>query len=91
MTYEMSVTRARAELADLVNRVAYSGEHVVLTRHGKPVAGLVSAEELEGLQARQHQESGIQLPAEPTSSRPMRIAAEHHSLPPAPRPGETSM
>ena len=91
MTYEMSVTRARAELADLVNRVAYSGEHVVLTRHGKPVAGLVSAEELEGLQARRRQEPGIQLPAEPISSRPMLIAAELHSPPPAPRPGETSM
>ncbi|MFF5426780.1 MULTISPECIES: type II toxin-antitoxin system Phd/YefM family antitoxin [unclassified Streptomyces] len=52
MTYEIPVTQARAELADLINRVVYGGERVVVTRHGKPLVALVSAadlEELEGL------------------------------------------
>ncbi|MEV0478983.1 type II toxin-antitoxin system Phd/YefM family antitoxin, partial [Streptomyces prunicolor] len=30
------VTQARAELADLINRVVYGAERVVVTRHGKP-------------------------------------------------------
>lgn len=36
MAYEIPVTQARAELADLINRVVYGGERVVVTRHGKP-------------------------------------------------------
>jgi len=38
---ELTVTEARAQLADLVNRVAYSGDRIVLTRHGRPMAVLV--------------------------------------------------
>jgi prevent-host-death family protein len=43
------VTQARAELADLINRVVYGGERVVVTRHGKPLVALVSAADLERL------------------------------------------
>jgi antitoxin (DNA-binding transcriptional repressor) of toxin-antitoxin stability system len=32
MAYEIPVTQARAELAELINRVVYGGEHVVVTR-----------------------------------------------------------
>lgn len=46
MAYEIPVTRARAELADLINRVVYGGERVVVTRHGKPLVALVSAADL---------------------------------------------
>jgi prevent-host-death family protein len=46
MTVEIAVTQARDELADLVNRVAYGSERVVLTRHGRPVAALVSHADL---------------------------------------------
>ena len=45
------MTRARAELSDLVNRVAYGGERVVLSRHGRAVAAIVSAADLERLAA----------------------------------------
>ncbi|MFH9425520.1 type II toxin-antitoxin system Phd/YefM family antitoxin [Streptomyces sp. NPDC017529] len=51
MAYEIPVTQARAELADLINRVVYAGERVVVTRHGKPLVGLVSAADLERLEA----------------------------------------
>ncbi|WP_030418602.1 type II toxin-antitoxin system Phd/YefM family antitoxin [Streptomyces sp. SCSIO 75703] len=55
MAYEIPVTRARAELADLINRVVYGGERVVVTRHGKPLVALVSAADLERLEERQAQ------------------------------------
>ncbi|MEZ3180441.1 type II toxin-antitoxin system Phd/YefM family antitoxin [Streptomyces pimonensis] len=50
MTYEIPVTQARAELADLINRVVYGGERVVVTRHGKPLVALVSADDLRRLE-----------------------------------------
>ncbi|MBJ6637721.1 type II toxin-antitoxin system Phd/YefM family antitoxin [Streptomyces sp. DHE7-1] len=51
MAYEIPVTQARAEFADLINRVVYGGERVVVTRHGKPLVALVSAADLEHLDA----------------------------------------
>jgi prevent-host-death family protein len=51
MAYEIPVTQARAELAELINRVVYGGEQVVLTRHGKPLVALVAAAELERLES----------------------------------------
>ncbi|WP_353941082.1 type II toxin-antitoxin system Phd/YefM family antitoxin [Streptomyces sp. HUAS MG91] len=50
MAYEIPVTQARAELAELINRVVYGGERVVVTRHGKPLVALVSAGDLERLE-----------------------------------------
>ncbi|AXG14496.1 type II toxin-antitoxin system Phd/YefM family antitoxin [Intrasporangium calvum] len=44
---EIPVTEARAQLSDLVNRVAYGGQPVVLTRHGKPLVALVPVASLE--------------------------------------------
>ncbi len=51
MTREIPVTQARSDLAELVNRVAYSGERVMLTRHGKPLAALVPVADLEALES----------------------------------------
>ncbi|MBB1252967.1 type II toxin-antitoxin system Phd/YefM family antitoxin [Streptomyces alkaliterrae] len=51
MAYEIPVTQARAELADLINRVVYGGERVVVTRHGKPLVALVSAADLDALES----------------------------------------
>ncbi|MFI0741738.1 type II toxin-antitoxin system Phd/YefM family antitoxin [Streptomyces sp. NPDC021100] len=53
MAYEIPVTQARAELAELINRVVYGGERVVVTRHGKPLVALVSAADLERLERRE--------------------------------------
>jgi len=50
MAYEIPVTQARAELAELINRVVYGGERVVVTRHGKPLVAMVSAADLERLE-----------------------------------------
>ena len=42
----MKVADIRNNLADAINRVAYSGERIVLERRGKGVAALVSVEDL---------------------------------------------
>lgn len=46
----LSIVEARNSLAEAINRVSYGGERVVLARRGKPVAALVSAEDLALLQ-----------------------------------------
>lgn len=51
MASEIPMTDARAHLADLANRVVYGGEHIVLTRHGKPFAALVSIQDLGWIEA----------------------------------------
>ncbi|MER5796286.1 type II toxin-antitoxin system Phd/YefM family antitoxin [Streptomyces sp. NPDC001980] len=90
MAYEIPVTQARAELAELINRVVYGGERVVVTRHGKPLVALVSATDLERLEelpepAEEHVDhvvSSVSTVRETTAAvRPERgrfgIAAEH--------------
>ncbi len=47
MTMEVPVTEARAAFSELINRVGYGGEHVILTRHGKPLVALVPAAEVQ--------------------------------------------
>jgi prevent-host-death family protein len=50
VAYEVPVTQARAEFADLVNRVVYGGERIVVTRHGKAIVALVPAADLDRLE-----------------------------------------
>jgi prevent-host-death family protein len=45
----VSATEARSELSDLISRAQYSEERTILTRHDKPVAALVSMEDLRAL------------------------------------------
>ena len=40
-------SRLRARLGDLVSRVSYKHDRVVITKHGKPVAALISASDME--------------------------------------------
>ena len=93
MRREIPVTQARADLADLVNRVAYSGERVVLTRHGKTVAALVSADDLERLEQIDQQvihltDASHELEHDSGGAvEPMRIAAEHRPGGPQRPPG----
>lgn len=49
MNDEIPVTEARAQLSELINRVGFGKERIVLTRHGKPLVALVPAEMLEEL------------------------------------------
>jgi prevent-host-death family protein len=51
MVEEIPVTQARADFAELVNRVVYGDERIVVTRHGKPIVALVPAADLARLDA----------------------------------------
>lgn len=42
----MEASQARTEFSDALNRVAYKGERIVLSRRGKDVAVLVTVEDL---------------------------------------------
>ena len=46
----VTTAEARKKLAEIVNKVAYGKEPVVLTRRGEKIAALISMEELELLQ-----------------------------------------
>ena len=88
MAHEVPVTQARAEFADLVNRVVYGGERVVVTRHGKAIVALVPAEDLARLEELDEADRttvvrlsggplGAQQPAQPSPGRSLGIAAQH--------------
>jgi PHD/YefM family antitoxin component YafN of YafNO toxin-antitoxin module len=47
----MSLVRFRETMADPINRVLYQGERIVLERHGKGVAVVVSMEDWQTLEA----------------------------------------
>ena len=47
----MTVTQARSNWSDLVNRVAFKGERIVLRRNGKNLVALVPADDAEVLEA----------------------------------------
>jgi prevent-host-death family protein len=50
MTTTISTAEARKNFADIVNKVAYGKEPIVLTRRGQGIAALISIDELELLQ-----------------------------------------
>ncbi|MFI6685031.1 type II toxin-antitoxin system Phd/YefM family antitoxin [Streptomyces sp. NPDC050485] len=77
MAYEIPVTQARAELAELINRVVYGGERVVVTRHGKPLVALVSAADLEKLESEPRQQEE-QVASSVSSVRPLTTAPGEH-------------
>ncbi|OLC97654.1 MAG: hypothetical protein AUH86_07065 [Acidobacteria bacterium 13_1_40CM_4_58_4] len=46
----MNASAARENFADIVNRVAYRGERVIVRRHNRDVAAVIPIEDLELLQ-----------------------------------------
>jgi prevent-host-death family protein len=49
MDTTVSIGQVKRDISELVNRVAYRGEHIVLTSRGKPKAVLIGLEEYERL------------------------------------------
>lgn len=47
----VSVVEAKRHFSDFMTRVAYSGERLVIERHGKPMMALVSMDDLRRLEA----------------------------------------
>ena len=54
-TITVSMTQAKNELADVVNRAAYGGERIILLSRGKPKAAIVSFEDLQLLEGVQEE------------------------------------
>ncbi len=52
----VSIGQVKRDISELINRVAYGGEQIVLTSRGKPKAVLISIEDFERLRAKPHQE-----------------------------------
>lgn len=90
MTSEIPVTQARDELADLINRVSYGHERIVLTRHSKPVACIVPPADLARLEQSEQEQANPGLTGLPAAAAsrppliggPMPVAAQHQ------RPGQ---
>lgn len=87
MAHEVPVTQARAEFAELVNRVVYGGERIVVTRHGRPLVALVSAADLDRLERADEAEAGlddvvVRLPIEPPNQQlaPPPPAAQRYDV-----------
>ena len=70
------MTQARDELADLVSRVAYGHERIILTRHSRPVACLVSPEDLARLEQAEQQAHAAARPAASAGPVPAPPARE---------------
>ena len=50
MTARVSASVAREKFAEIVNRVEYRGERVIVRRHNRDVAAVIPVEDLELLQ-----------------------------------------
>jgi prevent-host-death family protein len=68
------VTQARAELSDLVSRVAFTGQRIILTRNGKPLAALVPVADLEAVEA----EGAVDAAQEAMDGSPRRFGIARH-------------
>jgi prevent-host-death family protein len=51
VTTSIGTHEAKTHLSEYLNRVAYGGERIIVERHGKPVAALVSVEDLKKLES----------------------------------------
>jgi prevent-host-death family protein len=49
MNIQVSIGQIKRDISDLVNRVTYAGEHIIITSRGKPKAALVSMKDYERL------------------------------------------
>jgi prevent-host-death family protein len=52
----IGIAQIRNNMADMLNRVAYRGERIILERRGKGIAALVSMEDLALLEAIENRE-----------------------------------
>jgi len=48
---QVSIGQVKRDISDLVNKVAYAGDRIILTSRGRPKAALVSMEDYETIKA----------------------------------------
>lgn len=63
MAVQMTAQEARDDFAETLNRVAYGRARVLVQRRGKPVAAIVSVEDLHTLEAMAAREDAEDLAA----------------------------
>ena len=49
MNTQVSIGQVKRDISELVNRVSYAGERIILTSRGKPKAVLINIEDYERL------------------------------------------
>ena len=49
MDARVSIGQIKRDISELVNRVTYAGDHIIITSRGKPKAALVSMQDYEQL------------------------------------------
>ena len=49
MITQVSIGQIKRDISELVNRVTYAGDHIIITSRGKPKAALVSMQDYERL------------------------------------------
>ncbi|PKB67670.1 MAG: hypothetical protein BZY81_04080 [SAR202 cluster bacterium Io17-Chloro-G4] len=59
MNKKLSVADAKKHLSEIMSRVAYNNERFLIERRGKPMAALVSAEDLARLERESNKPKGL--------------------------------
>jgi len=57
---QVSIGQIKRDISELVNRVTYAGERIILTSRGKPKAALISMEDYEQLLKGENRATDIQ-------------------------------
>lgn len=57
MNKSVSAAEAKNNFSDLLNRVIYRRERIVVSKHGKPVGALISTQDLEQLEEFEKQQA----------------------------------
>ena len=60
MNTQVSIGQVKRDISELVNRVTYAGERIILTSRGKPKAALISMEDYDRLLKSENRATDIQ-------------------------------
>ena len=64
MTLTVDTSQMKAQLSEFIGRVTYGRERLLVLRRGKPVAALVSVEDLRRLEVTDHTQAVAEKPTE---------------------------
>jgi prevent-host-death family protein len=77
MNTQVSIGQVKRDLSELVNRVNYAGERIILTSRGKPKAALISIEDYERLLKSESRATDIQKWLAETRALSRKIEKRH--------------
>ena len=60
MNTQVSIGQVKRDISELVNRVTYAGERIILTSRGKPKAALISMNDYEQLLRSENRATDVQ-------------------------------